>query len=159
MDLTLALRYRQLVMAADLEHLQLAFAYHMVCEVVGADATIDPVEFAWVRQTFPLTRLEELGLVDVDGKTTALFDDLRYQALTELPERLIPEQKLALVELVAKASAADGVLSPEEADTIAAVARILGVQQEHWMALLDDMLQSGALHRDATGEPAPRKLW
>jgi uncharacterized tellurite resistance protein B-like protein len=138
-------------MSSDLEQLQLAFAFHMVQELAGADAQLDQSELDWIRSTFPLARLKAAGLVDVTGRTTPLFDELRHRALGELPELLAPEQKLELVELIARASAADGVLAAEEADAIAAVARILEVPEDQWLGLLDGMVQSGLVERDATG--------
>lgn len=143
-------------MSADLESLQLAFAYHVVCEVIGADATIDPAELAWIHAMFPFDRLLERGLVDRHGKVTPLLDELRHQALIELPERLSADQKLSLVRIVAHASAADGVLAPEEADTIAAVARMLGVPDRLWLSMIDDLLRSGMITRDATASPVER---
>jgi uncharacterized tellurite resistance protein B-like protein len=138
-------------MSSDLEQLQLAFAFHMVRELAGADAQLDQTELDWIRTTFPVAKLKAAGLVDVTGRATPLFDELRHRALSELPERLVPEQKLELIELIAKASAADGVLAAEEADAIAAVARILGVPDDQWLGFLEGLLQSGLVQRDATG--------
>jgi hypothetical protein len=138
-------------MSSDLEQLQLAFAFHMVRELAGADAQLDRAELDWIRSTFPAGQLKAAGLIDVTGRTTPLFDELRHRALVELPDLLSPEQKLDLIELVTKASAADGVLAAEEADAIAAVARILGVPDDQWLGFLDGLLQSGLVERDATG--------
>jgi uncharacterized tellurite resistance protein B-like protein len=138
-------------MPYDLDRLQLAFAYRAVLDLVGADARIAGSELAFVAERFPLADLRAANFVDAEGVLTPEIERARRQAVAELPRLLTFAQKLALVELVADASAADGVLAPEEADALSRVARILGLEDRAWLEHLDRLIAAGRLHRDATG--------
>jgi uncharacterized tellurite resistance protein B-like protein len=138
-------------MPEDSRHLQVAFTYHLLLEVVRADGTVDGAELDWLERRFPLEGLREFGFVDSAGRLTAAFHEARDLARIELPDRLTVGEKLALLEVVAEASAADGVLTPEEADALAAVAEILGLPDADWRDHLDALVSSGRLRRDGTG--------
>ncbi|MEQ1504081.1 MAG: hypothetical protein ABMB14_17695 [Myxococcota bacterium] len=138
-------------MPDDPAHLQLAFAYLATLELVGADAHVGLEELAFVHRRFPLDRLVAAGFVDGDGRTTPALHEARARATLALPARLSLADKLALLALVADASAADGVLSPEEADALSALAQLLDVADAAWMGHLATLFASGALRRDATG--------
>lgn len=138
-------------MPVPLRQLQLAFAYHRVVELIGVDHQVDDAELAFLDATFPRDELRACGLLDGDGATTPRFADAVQTALTELPQLLTLGEKLALVELVAGASAADGVLVPEEADALAAVARTLGVDDAQWLGHLEALIATGRLRRDESG--------
>lgn len=138
-------------MPDDLDHLQLAFAYHAVSELLRADAHVAPPELAFLAARFPGERMAEAGFVDAAGRLTHAFEEARDLALVELPDRLPEARKLELIELIADASAADGVLAPEEADALSALARILGVEDRRWIEHLEALIEAGRLRRDATG--------
>jgi hypothetical protein len=138
-------------MPDDLDLLQLAFAWHAASVVVRADAELDETEVKWVAARFPESRLRDAGLVDAEGAPTARFEGARDRALARLPEALTSGQKLALLETVADASAADGVLTPEEADALSGFARVLGVDDRSWLDHLEARILGGQLRRDDTG--------
>ena len=134
-------------MPEDLDLLQLAFAWHAVSEVVRADTELARSELRWVAARFPETRLRDAGLVDADGRVTPTFATTRDRALARLPDELTAGQKLTLLETIADASAADGVLTPEEADAVARFARVLGLADQVWL----DHLGRMSVRRDETG--------
>jgi hypothetical protein len=138
-------------MPEDVRRLQVAFTYHLLLEVVGSDGHVDGAELDYLEQVFPIDGLRGFGFVDGAGRLTPAFEEARDLALIELPERLTLGEKLGIVEIVAEASAADGVLTAEEADTLAAVARMLAIPDRAWRDHLDGMLRSGRLRRDGTG--------
>lgn len=138
-------------MPHSLAQLQLAFAYHVVLELIRADANVDGTELAFLEDRFPRHDLRACGLVDADGALVEQFAEVVQTALCELPERLTVGEKLALVEIVAGASAADGLLVPEEADALAAVARMLGVDDRQWLEHLEGLIAAGRLRRDDAG--------
>lgn len=129
--------------ANDLEVLLLAFSFHMARQMVTADAETDAAELTWLDDRFPAHLLTQAGLVDDAGRDTDRFVELREAALVELPERLTLGEKLAVLESLLEALAADGVLCPEELDTIRSAGDMLGVAPDDWRPLLGDLLGSG----------------
>lgn len=138
-------------MPDDLDDLQLAFAYHLAVELVSVDEAVETPELAFLGETFSRERLVAAGLVDPAGHVTPKFHECRDRALVELPGALDEDAKLRLIGVVADASAADGVLSPEEADALSAVARILQIDDRRWLDHVEAMIATGRLRRDATG--------
>lgn len=134
-------------MPDDLQRLQLAFAYHMIEQVIGSDAALDGEEAAYLAEVFPLELLARLGFVDGSGARTAAFDEARDLALVELPDRLTLGEKLGLVELLVGAAAADGLLTAQEVDALSAAARMLGVGDAAWAEHLDGLLRGGGVVR------------
>ena len=132
----------------DLQRLQLAFAYHMIEQVIGSDADLDGEEGAYLSEVFPRELLARLGFVDATGARTESFDEARDEALVELPERLTVGEKLGLVELLVGAAAADGLLTAQEVDAVSAAARMLGVGDAAWSEHLDGLLSGGGIRRD-----------
>ena len=138
-------------MSQPLEALQLAFAYHMVEQIIGSDEDLDPTELRYLDEVFPPSLMREHGFVDPDGYTTAAFEEARDVALLELPARLTPGEKLALVEILVGAAAADGVLAAEEVDVLHGAARMLGLDDRAWGEHLQGLIASGRVHRDDAG--------
>ena len=138
-------------MSDDLPRLKLAFAYHVITELVRADGQISDREVAFITATFPGTDLARAGFVDVEGRMTQTFVEARDRALVELQDRLSEGDKLVLIQQIADASAADGVLMPEEADALSAIAAILGVADRLWLDHLEGLIAGGTLRRDETG--------
>jgi uncharacterized tellurite resistance protein B-like protein len=130
-------------MADDLELLRLAFSWHMAREVVASDAHTSASERMWLRERFPRELLVEVGLVDAAGVETERSVELRERARDELRERLTTGEKLALVEDLLEATAADGHLAPHERGAIEAAATILGLSPDDWGPLVDELLASG----------------
>lgn len=138
-------------MPDDLQRLQLAFAYHMIREVVGADAELVQEELDYLDAVFPKALLRKLGFIDGSDQLTPAFEEARDAALYELPDRLTLGEKLGLVELLVGASAADGLLTAEEVDALAASAGMLGVPTEAWSDHLEQLLKQGGVRRDEAG--------
>lgn len=84
-----------------------------------------------------------MGLVDERGVETPRFTEWRDRALLELPERLTLGEKLALLEGLLDAVAADGELQPAEVEALAASAAMLGVAEVDWRPLVADLERSG----------------
>ena len=135
-------------MPDDLQRLQLAFAYHMIEQVIGSDADLHGEEVAYLSDVFPRELLARLDFVDEAGTRTAAFDEARDLALVELPERLTLGEKLGLIELLVGACAADGLLTAQEVDALSATARMLGVGDAAWSEHLDELLEGGGIRRD-----------
>jgi hypothetical protein len=131
----------------DLQRLQLAFAYHMIEQVIGSDAELDAEELTYLAEVFPPDLLIRLEFLDGAGARTAAFDEARDLALVELPERLTLGEKLALVELLVGAAASDGVLTAQEVDALSAAARMLAVPDVAWEGHLDALLSAGGIRR------------
>jgi hypothetical protein len=138
-------------MPDEVRRLQVAFTYHLLLEVVGSDGHVDGAELDYLEQVFPIDGLRSFGFVDGTGRLTRAFEEARDLALVDLPDVLTLGEKLGIVEIVAEASAADGLLTPEEADMLAAVARMLAIPDRAWREHLDGLLRSGRLRRDGTG--------
>lgn len=138
-------------MPEPLRRLQVAFTYHLLLELVGSDGHVDGSELDYLERLFPIDDLRAFGFVDGGGRLTAAFEECRDLALLELPDRLTLGEKLGILEIVAEASAADGVLTPEEADTLAAAAAMLAIPDRDWRDHVDGMLRGGRLRRDGTG--------
>jgi hypothetical protein len=134
-------------MPDDLQRLQLAFAYHMIEQVIGSDADFDEEEVGYLAEVFPPEMLVRLGFLDGSGARTAAFEDARDLALIELPERLTLGEKLGLIELLVGAAAADGLLTAGEVDALSATARMLGVSDAAWADHLDGLLSVGGIRR------------
>lgn len=127
----------------DVRGLLLAFSWHMAREVVAADGARSADEAAWLHATFPPEVLRAVGLVDERGVETPRFTEWRDRALLELPERLTLGEKLALLEGLLDAVAADGELQPAEVAALAASAAMLGVAEVDWRPLVADLERSG----------------
>ena len=80
----------------DLQLQKLAFATHMVRQIIGADAFVAPEELAYLHRTFPPDLLREAGFVDGDGAFTPRFTEARDTAVLELADRLTLGEKLAM---------------------------------------------------------------
>jgi Tellurite resistance protein TerB len=135
-------------MPEDHRHLQVAFTYHLLLEAIRSDGSVDGAELDWLEQAFPMAELRRFGFVDAAGHLTPAFDEARDRAQVELSDVLTTGEKLGVVELVAEAVAADGVLTAEEVDLLAAAGRMLSLPDRAWREHLDGMLSAGRLRRD-----------
>jgi uncharacterized tellurite resistance protein B-like protein len=139
------------VVSQELKFLQLAFTYHMVEQIIGSDEDLDPHELRYLDQVFPPALMREHGLLDAHGHHTPAFDEARNLALLELPSRLTRGEKLALIEVLVGAAAADGVLAAEEVDALHGAARMLGLDDQAWAEHLQQLIASGRVQRDDAG--------
>jgi hypothetical protein len=129
----------------DLELLLLAFSWHMAREVLASDAYTDGTERAWLDARFPRDVLASVGFVDAEGADTERFVELRERARDELPERLTTGEKLALLEDLIEATAADGLVAEQELRAVDAAARMLGLAETDWRPLVDELYRSGRI--------------
>jgi hypothetical protein len=109
---------------------------------------VEAEELAFVEDAFPLDALRGFGFVDGAGRLTAAFDEARDLALVELPDRLTAGEKLALLERLTEATAADGVLTAEEFDALSAAARTLALASDQWRDHMDALLAGGRVRRE-----------
>ncbi len=135
----------------DLQLQKLAFTTHMVQQVIRADARVDPTELEFMHHTFPNQLLQRCGFVGDDGEMTPRYVEARDSALLELPDRLTQGEKLALIEVLVEASAADGEIGAEEVDVLHAAARMLHLADGAWADHLQALVDSGRVRRDACG--------
>jgi hypothetical protein len=137
--------------AHDIRLLQLAFTIHMAEQILGSDLDVVDEEAAWLHATFPPEMLRQTGLLGVDGHRTAAYEEARDVALLELPDALSEGEKLAVMEVLVGAAAADGLLAAEEANALAHAARLLGVGDREWASHLEQLIAAGQLRRDDAG--------
>jgi hypothetical protein len=122
-----------------LEELRVAFAWHVVGLIVGADAKVDASESIFVGAHFPQGLLERHGFVDGHGRPTARYADARVEALTRLPAELDMPAKLDLVTTFVGAAVVDEDLERGESRLVIAAARLLGIADAELDAHLDSM--------------------
>ena len=116
----------------DLERLELAFAYHLADQVVGADGHVAPQEAAFLEERFGAGRLRAYGFVDEAGAFTEGFRAAVDEALAVLPSELPEARKVALMELLRQASLADQEGHESEANVLIVAARLLGLDPRRW---------------------------
>jgi uncharacterized tellurite resistance protein B-like protein len=129
--------------------LELAFAYHMVQRLIGADDAIHRSEILFLDERFPQADLFEAGFLGDDGAYTKTWRAALETALTELKHRLSEERKIVLMHTLLSASLADRDFDAAEGEVLLQAATVLGLSG----ALLDQ-----ALGHDDVGSvelPAP----
>lgn len=114
----------------DLLQLKLAFAYHVVQQIVGADDHLAKGELRFLATRFPSDLLRRCGFIGVEGAFTESYHRATGEALMELPERLNETEKYALVDLLLEACLADDELQLAEAKILVHAARLLGLSSE-----------------------------
>ena len=138
----------------DLQRLMLAFTLHMVREVLGADAVFTPEEIRFLHENFPEDLLVDCGFLSDSGHTTDAFEADRNLALVELPDMLTLDEKLTLIELLLRASAADTILQQEEQQVLYDAADALGVSRVVLDEQITQWLLAGRITMDEDS-PAP----
>ncbi len=114
----------------DTLRLKLAFAYHIVQRIVGADERLARGEVRFLEQRFPAALLVKLGFLTAQGTFTELFQQATSEALLELPRRLTLEEKFGMIDLLLDAALADDEFHPSEGIVLEHAARLLGVASE-----------------------------
>ena len=126
-----------------LGQLELAFAYHVVQQVIMGDGVIDPGERKFVEDRFPTELMRQSGFQDGAGHATPRFHAALGDALLELPSQLGLDEKLELIDVLLDASLADFDHHIDEGTPAARAARLLDVTtlelEAHFRARGDDM--------------------
>lgn len=135
-------------MTFPVDQLKLAFAYHIVRQIVGADGEFGAAEQRWIARAFPPTTLETSGFLDRNLLTMA-FERALETALVELPQRLTLEEKLDLLETFLDASLADEQLHHTEGSLIVKAAELLGVPPDALDKHLDTLDSVGSVELDS----------
>ncbi|MEQ1507912.1 MAG: TerB family tellurite resistance protein [Myxococcota bacterium] len=121
------------------EELELAFTYHLVNQIVGADGVVAPAEARFVSRTFPPSLLASSGFVGSNGLFTPRWTEALGEALLVLPERSV-EARVAIVETLFRAALADDEFLRAEASTIHRAARLLGLEDEAYAELVERLV-------------------
>ena len=132
----------------DDHQLKLALCWHLVEEVVGADAVAGHAERRYQDVLFPRDVLFQEGFCDEDGVLTAELEVARRQALAELPGRLALDAKLEIVTMCVDAVVADDTVDPRELGALREAARILGLTDAELDAHLEALPAIGTLDND-----------
>jgi hypothetical protein len=132
----------------DDHQLKLALTWHLVEEVVGADASVGVAERRYQDVLFPRDVLVQEGFCDEDGVLTAELELARRQALAELPGRLSLDAKLEIVTMCVDAVVVDDSVDPRELGAVRAAARVLGLTDAELDAHLDALPSIGTLDAD-----------
>lgn len=125
----------------SLDELKLAFSYHVVNQILGADGSVVPAEARFLEKTFPRLLLERSGFVDAKGAFTKRWHDALGEALLQLPTRSVPE-RVAIVDTFFRAALADEALEVAEAGIMKRAARLLGLQEEDYDQIVDQLVTS-----------------
>lgn len=139
-------------MSDDHRRLQLAFAYHMARQIVTADQEFLAREQTFLDDQFPPDLMRALGFFDANHQPTPVLAETANEAISLLPDLLTLGEKLSVMEQLVQASAADGLLAPEEVDALAAAAAMLEIPDATWQDHVESLLKSGSLARDPSGE-------
>jgi uncharacterized tellurite resistance protein B-like protein len=109
----------------DLLQLKLAFAYHIVQRIVGADDKLARGEVKFLEQRFPAALLARTGFLSPEGTFTEHFQRATSEALIALPSRLNKEEKLGMIDLLFEATLADDEFHASEGKVLVHAARLL----------------------------------
>ena len=123
----------------SVDELKLAFAYHVVQLIVGADQVVSQAEAVYVTCHFPAEILRSSGYVDDDGLLTPRFSAARDAALADLPDLLDMAAKRALVSMFVGAAVVDDQLDHGESQIFVAAASLLGLSTDELDAHLDTL--------------------
>lgn len=123
----------------EFEHLRLAFAYHMVEQIVHADDAVEFKETGFMERHFPVSQLLKYGFIEESGDLTQRFSDALVQALLVLPQELSLEQKLQFINTFIDASMVDNQMQQEEGNVLLTAARLLAIPLDIFQAHLQTM--------------------
>jgi uncharacterized tellurite resistance protein B-like protein len=124
-----------------LDILELAFAVRVAQRICEADGVIAASELELLGRAFPTELLVRSGLLDADHRVTEAAVTHFRSALAELPEVLTTEEKLELVTLFHRASAADGAVHPNELRVLEEAAAMLLLPKRALLARLAELGQ------------------
>lgn len=129
----------------SLDHLKLAFAWHIVRQIVGADGHLDPKEEKFLHRKFPEGALGAAGFVDDGGLPSDAFRAALGEAMIGLPETLDLEAKIDLLDTFMDATLADDEFHHEEGNLLVKASRLLGMSSSELNAWLDATREVGQL--------------
>ena len=121
---------------ADLE---LAFGWHVVNQLLGADGVVVPTEQGFLERTFPRAKLAASGFVDARGAFTPRWQDALGEALLQLPALPVAE-RVRLIETLFGAALADDVFEKEEGEVVVRIARLLGLKDDEYAGVIDRLV-------------------
>lgn len=125
----------------SLDELKLAFSYHIVNQILGADGRVDPVEARFLARTFPALLLERSGFVAADGSFTDRWQEALGEALLTLPT-LSSAERVAIVDMFFRAAVVDDQFELTEASVMHRAARLLGLKEDEYAELLERLVTS-----------------
>lgn len=140
-------------MAFSHKELELAFAYHVVQLIVGADAKITSEETVYLSAHFPADILASSGFTTANGSLTERFAMARDEALDVLPRVLGRKQKLDLVTMFLGAAVVDDDLQRNESAIVVASSQLLGIPNSEMLEHLDSL--EGTVAQVELPEPEP----
>jgi uncharacterized tellurite resistance protein B-like protein len=111
----------------DLPSLVLVFTRHVLGEISSADSVVRPRERLVIERVCPTERLMADGFTNSLGEPTALFDDVRREALIRLPSELSEPEKLNIVTQLLELCIVDGELDRTESSLVVVAAGLLGL--------------------------------
>ena len=135
-------------MSFDLQQLKLAFAHHIVVEITRADTRLHPRERQFFNEVFPLSLMQQRGLMDEAGAATAEFHEAHTEALRRLPTELSADAKRDLIRLFLRATVVDGAIDPSETLSLQQAAAQLGLNDTDFWAVLDSLDMVGEIELD-----------
>ena len=127
------------------EQLTLAFAYHMVQRLIGADDAIHASELRFLESTFPAETMSASGFTKEDGTFTDRYRSALDAALIELPSMLTRSAKLSLLDTLFNASLADNNFDHTEGDVLVQCSHLLGLNASDLDSHLDSHSEVGNL--------------
>ncbi|MFT4625537.1 MAG: putative tellurite resistance protein B-like protein [Myxococcota bacterium] len=120
------------------DELELAFAYHMVQRLIGADDNVHRAEIQFLEDRFPTSALHSAGFVTADGTYTDRWRAALDLALAELTTRLDENRKVRLIRTLLGASLADADFDAAEGSVLLQAATLLGLEGAALDAALND---------------------
>jgi uncharacterized tellurite resistance protein B-like protein len=123
-----------------LGELKLAFSYHLVNQILGADGQVVPAEARFFKRVFPQALLEQSRFVE-DGKFTQRWNDACGEALLRLPELPVSDRQKIIAGLF-KAALADDVFEFSEEAVMSRAARLLGLSSHEYDEVMDRLVTS-----------------
>lgn len=123
-----------------LGELKLAFSYHIVNQILGADGKVVPAEARFFKRVFPQALMEQSRFVE-EGQFTQRWHDACGEALLRLPTLPVADRQ-KIVEGLFKAALSDDVFEFSEEAVMARAARLLGLSADDYDDVLDRLVTS-----------------
>lgn len=125
----------------SLDELKLAFGWHIVNQILGADGRVDPVEARFLARTFPALLMERSGFVAADGAFTDRWHEALGEALLRLPTLSVAE-RVAMIDTFFRAAVVDDQFELAEAGVMHRAARLLGLREDQYAELVEKLVTS-----------------
>jgi uncharacterized tellurite resistance protein B-like protein len=129
--------------------LELAFTWHVVHQILEADGGVSEVERAFVLRHLPAGVLQKAGFVDAAGGFLPRFQDALGEALLVLPALPVADRQ-QLVRTLFRAALSDDELARAEETTVRRAARLLGLGESDYLAVVDGLVTSEVTLEDGT---------